>query len=171
MTETSELRRQPDAVARRTVAVWTRLDLKSKAFIVSVNDMHQDGIPDALSAMDKAVTDGSATRVILDLRYARGGSTSEMDGLLAGLAGNPAINRRGGLVVLIGREDVSASTAFIAKLEKQTNAVFVGEPTPARADNGLDPRTIALPASGWALVIPTYRLGTGDPRTEIAPDI
>ncbi|MBA2382837.1 MAG: hypothetical protein H0V73_12070 [Chloroflexi bacterium] len=162
---------KPDAVARRDLVVWTRLDPKHKAFIFSVNDMHEDGVPDAIGAMQQALTDGSATRVILDLRYARGGSTSAMDGLLAALAANREINRPGGLVVLIGREDVSASTAFIAELDRQTMAVFVGEPTPARADNGLDPQTIALPASGWALVIPTYRLGTGDPRTEIAPEI
>ncbi|HEY3336290.1 MAG TPA: hypothetical protein VGK16_13745 [Candidatus Limnocylindrales bacterium] len=161
----------PTAVARRNEAVWTELDAKHKVFLFSVNDMHETGIPEALTQMAKAIADGSANRVILDLRYARGGSSSEMDGLVAGLASNKRVNRPGGLLVLIGREDVSASTTVIAELDKQTRAIFMGEATPARADNFLNPESIGLPASGWRLVIPTYSWHTGDPRPAIDPDV
>ena len=161
----------PTAVARRNEAVWTELDAKHKVFLFSVNDMHETGIPEALTEMAQAIADRSATRVILDLRYARGGSSSEMDGLVAGLATNKRVNRPGGLVVLIGREDVSASTTVIAELDAQTSAVFVGEATPARADNFLNPESIELPASGWRLVIPTFSWHTGDPRPAIDPDV
>ncbi len=126
-------------MARRDQVVWTRLGRKRKAFIFSVNDMHRDGIPDAIGAMEKALTDGSATRVILDLRYTRGGSTSAMDGLLGTLARNPAINRPGGLVVLIGREDVRPQLRSAPSSTSRRSLSSSANPPPTRADNGLNP--------------------------------
>lgn len=161
----------PRAVARRNDAVWTFVDTKTHAFLFSVNDMHKDGIPAALAAMTSALDDGSVNRVILDLRYARGGSSRDMDGMVAGLAADKRVNRRGGLLVLIGREDVSASTTVIAKIDDRTDAVFFGEATPARADNFLNPEAFDLPGSGWKLWIPTFSWHTGDPRQAIDPDV
>ncbi len=161
----------PRAVARRNDVVWTLADPKTHTFLFSVNDMHEDGIPAALTAMRAALDDGSADRVILDLRYARGGSSKAMDGLVAALVADKRVNRPGGLDVLIGREDVSASTTVIAKIDVRTKAVFIGEPTPARADNFLNPEDVDLPASGWKLSIPTFSWHTGDPRSSIDPDV
>jgi hypothetical protein len=161
----------PRAVARRNEVVWTLVDRPHKAFIFSVNDMHDDEIPAALDAMTAALAAKIVNRVILDLRYARGGSSGAMAGLVAALAGDARINRAGGLLVLIGREDISASTTVIAQIDAQTNAIFFGEATPARADNFLDPVLIDLPASGWQLEIPTFTFHTGDPRSAIEPDV
>jgi hypothetical protein len=74
--------------------------------------------------------------------------------------------------VLIGRENVSAGTVIDRMLDEQTKALFVGEGTPARADNFLcDCVDVALPASGFVVSVPSYTFHTGDQRPEIAPDL
>ena len=74
--------------------------------------------------------------------------------------------------VLIGRENVSAGTVVAANLDQQTQARFIGEQTPARADNFLcDCRDIKLPNSGLVVSVPTYTFHTGDPRDSIPPDV
>ena len=57
-------------------------------------------------------------------------------------------------------------------LDEQTKAPFMGEATPARADNFLcDCVDVVLPASGFVVGIPSYTFHTGDQRPEIAPDV
>jgi hypothetical protein len=129
-------------------------------------------LPKAIAAMRAALDDGSATRVVLDMRYLRGGNGSLAQPLIDALAGDPRINRPGGLTVLIGRENVSAGTLTVAQVDEQTQAVLVGEPTPARADNFLcECYQIRLPNSGFTLEVPTYTRNTGDTRDAIRPDI
>jgi hypothetical protein len=57
-------------------------------------------------------------------------------------------------------------------LDEQTKALFVGEPSPARADGFLcDCIDVVLPASGFVVGVPSFTFHTGDQRPEIAPDI
>jgi hypothetical protein len=76
------------------------------------------------------------------------------------------------LTVLIGRENESAATLIASMLDLGSEAAFVGEMTPARADNFLCPCSdIDLPESGYVLSLPTARSGNGDPRPAIEPDV
>ena len=160
----------PEAVARRTEPVWWRVEAPQRAFHLAYSD-YVDPVA-ALAAMTAALDARKADRVVLDLRYLRGGNGSVAFPLVEGLAGDPRVNRPGGLTVLIGRENVSAGTVIVRMLDEQTKAIFVGEPTPARADNFLcDCATIFLPASTFTVGVPTYTFHTGDPRPEIAPDV
>ena len=127
----------PEAVARRTEAAWTRLDKPTKTLLLSYNDYEEVLLPKAIWAMRDALDDGSATRVVLDMRYLRGGNGSLAQPLIDALASDPRINRPGGLTILIGRENVSAGTLTASLLDEQTQPVFVGEPTPAEAENFL----------------------------------
>ena len=162
----------PEAVARRGQSAWTRLDKSTKTFILSYNDYSEEGLKQPLAAMKAALDDGSATRVIVDMRYIRGGIGNLAQPLIDALTGDPRINRSDKLTVLIGRENVSAGTVVAAKLDTQTKAVLIGEMTPARADNFLcDCFDIVLPNSGLTVTVPTQRAGTGDPRLAVEPDI
>ena len=162
----------PEAVARRTEAAWTRLDKPTKTLLLSYNDYEEVLLPKAIAAMRDALDDGSATRVVLDMRYLRGGNGSLAQPLIDALASDPRINRPDGLTILIGRENVSAGTLTASLLDEQTQAIFVGEPTPARADNFLCRcQPIPLPNSGFTLEVPTYTRNTGDTRDAIRPDI
>ena len=162
----------PEAVARRTEPMWTRLDKKTKTFLMSFNDYVDVALPPAIKAMQQALDDGSADRVVLDMRYLRGGNGSVADPLIEALTTDPRTNGEGGLVVLTGRENVSAGTVVAAALDRGTKATFVGEMTPARADNFLcECHDIVLPNSGFVVTVPTFTFHTGDERDSIAPDV
>ncbi len=162
----------PEAVARRSEPVWTRLDKPTKTFLMSYNDYEETRLPQAITAMKKALDDGSATRVILDMRYLRGGDGSLAQPLIEALAGDKRLDRPGALTALIGRENVSAGTIVAAAIDTQTNAVLIGEMTPARADNFLcNCADTVLQNSFLTVTLPLERAGTGDPRMAIEPDI
>jgi hypothetical protein len=162
----------PEAVARRTEPIWTRADPATRTFLFSYNDYVAVGRMEAIAAMETALDDGSADHVVFDMRYLRGGNGGLAFPVIDALAGDARISGPGGLTVLIGRENVSAGTLVAAELDKRTQATFVGEMTPARADNFLcDCHDIALPNSGFTVTVPTYWADTGDTQDAIRPDI
>lgn len=160
----------PEAVRRRTEASWWRIDDVNKVFVWSYND-YVDPVP-GLRAMTAALDSGEADRVVLDVRYLRGGNGGIAFPMVDGLVDEPRVNRDGGLTVLIGRENVSAGTIIDRMLEVRTQALFVGEPTPARPDGFLcECIDVTLPRSGVVVTLPSVWLHNGDTRSEIPPDI
>ena len=158
----------PEAVARRGERIWTRLDEANRVFLISVNDYGD--MAAAGAAMTAALDAGQADRVVLDMRYLQGGNGDIA--IVETLRDDPRVNRPGGLIALIGRENVSAGTQVVAFLEAETEALLVGESTPARADNfRCQCMDVTLEHSGFVISVPTYWGRTGDDRPEIAPDI
>ena len=158
----------PEAVARRGELAWTRIDAPHKVFLVSVNDYGD--MTAAGDAMTAALDAGKADRVVLDIRYLRGGSGDFR--ILDTIRNDPRINRKGALTVLMGRENVSIATDVDYEFDVTTDALLVGEPTPARADNfRCDCYDIELDHSGIVVSVPTTMTHNGDERPEVAPDI
>lgn len=163
----------PDAVARRDEPVWWRVDAPSHTMLVAYNGAGVD-VTAALAAFHEAMDAGKVDRLVLDMRYARGGGYHPSLSLVDALASEPRIDRPDRLTVIIGREDVSATTALASRLEQDTHATFVGEPTPARPNTLLDETTFGLPISGITVHIPTTLLeiaGPADTRDAVRPDI
>jgi hypothetical protein len=161
-----------EAVARRGEPVWTRLDEASRTFLISYNDYTPTGLGPALTAMRAALDDGRADRVVIDMRYLRGGDGSLALPLIQFVRKDARINRPGGLTVLIGRENASAGTVVAGAFDRATQAFLIGEPTPARADNFLcDCFEIALHGSPFVVGIPTQYLANGDTRDAVTPDV
>ncbi len=164
--------RSPDAVARRDEPVWTRLDTPARTFLIAYNDYTEIDLPGALSKMKAALDSGSANRVVLDMRYLRGGNGLLAQPLIEALKGDKRVNRPGGLTVLIGRENSSAGTIVAGALDRDTEATLIGEPTPARADNFLcDCVDIPIGDTRLVATVPTQFLANGDPRDAVFPDI
>jgi hypothetical protein len=160
----------PEAVSRRGAGAWTKLDAADRVFLISYSD-YVDPEP-LLAEMKQALDSGQADRVVVDLRYLRGGNGGVAMPLVSGLQAEERVNRPGGLTVLIGRENVSAGTVIVRGFDDRTKAVLVGEPTPARADNFLcECLDIVLEHSRFVVTIPTQAVRTGDSRPEIAPDV
>jgi hypothetical protein len=158
----------PEAVARRGERIWTRLVTVHRVFLISVNDYGD--MTDAATAMTAALDAHQADRVVFDMRYLQGGNGDIA--ILDTLKADPRVNRPGGLTVLIGRENVSAATSVVEFLDTKTEALLVGEPTPARADNfRCDCHDVQLPHSGFTISVPTSWDRLGDDRSEIAPDV
>lgn len=73
-------------------------------------------------------------RLILDVRHNPGGNNMLLRPLIHGVIARPRLMRRGGTFVLTGRDTFSAAVNLVNRLDRETNAVFVGE-APAGAPN------------------------------------
>lgn len=159
----------PEAVARRGELIWTRVDEARRVFLVSVNDYGD--MTSAIEAMTAALDASTVDRVVFDMRYLPGGNGDIK--ILETLVGDPRISGPGGLIVLTGRENVSVATQVVYYLDTDTDALLVGEATPARANNFTCPcEDVTLPNSGLVISVPLYwDIRDGDDRSEIAPDV
>jgi tetratricopeptide (TPR) repeat protein len=72
------------------------------------------------------------SKLVIDLRWNGGGNTCLVQPLLHRLIGCTKINQRGCLYVIIGRGTFSAAQNTATAIERETNAIFVGEPTGSR---------------------------------------
>lgn len=164
---------QNEAVERRSEPIWWRVDGATGSFLLALNAQSSDGRTEALAAMTDALDTGAADHVVVDMRYLGGGDGSLLLPVVDALSNDPRINTPGGLTVLIGRENLSAATVIAWKLDTETAATFVGEMTPARADNFLCNacQDNTLPESGYVVQVPDSRSGNGDTRMAIEPDV
>jgi hypothetical protein len=112
--------------------------------------------------------------VILDLRLNGGGNNMLFQALKEAFRTMPIFQTKGSFFVLTGRLTQSAAQNFTTFLERNTKAIFVGEPTGERPNHYGDAEAITLPSSGiqinlsrkyWEDSLP------GDPRLWTAPAI
>ena len=112
-------------------------------------------------------------RLVLDLRRNAGGNNYLNQRLVHALIGAPQ-NRRGHLYVIIGRATFSAGMNMAADVERNTHAIFVGEPTGAAPNHYGDAQPLDLPGLGVRAFISSTYWQSSDPhdqRSWIAPDI
>jgi Peptidase family S41 len=91
-------------------------------------------------------------RVIVDVRLNPGGDNHTYVPLLRALR-SKSVNRKGRLVVLIGRSTFSAAQNFITELERKTRATFVGETSGGSPNLYGDVQTVDLPTAGLRINI------------------
>jgi len=115
-----------------------------------------------------------ARRLILDLRGNGGGNGYLNQPLVHAVIRRPALDRVGGLFVIVDRGTFSAAVMLSADLQRETHARFVGEPTGGAPNSPGDPARVTLPASGLQMRISTVLWNGSDPRDPrefIAPDV
>jgi hypothetical protein len=127
-----------------------------------------------LRRLERLVAGPAVRRVIVDVRLNGGGDNSTY-GPLTSLVGSPSVDRRGRLYVLIGRATFSAAANFAAELDRDTRAVFVGEPTGGGVETYGDTAPVLLPTTGWNVRIAaryhSRARGPKDHRLAVAADI
>ncbi len=124
--------------------------------------------------VDTTLSSGTITRLVVDLRDNPGGNDRTCSSLLRVLTTHPVLARPGALVVIIGRQTFSAAALFAAELDKQTNAVFIGEPTGGGPNVHANPRPLKLPNSGLVVEVSSRYFdlgGADDHRDAVVPDI
>jgi hypothetical protein len=128
-----------------------------------------------LAALRRRAARADVERVVLDLRHNGGGNNTTYGALLQALRRQP-FNRARRLYVLLGRMTFSAAANFATDVDRQTNAIFVGEPMGGGL-NFYSPegRFVTLSRLPIAMAVPisiTYwELAPGDPRLTIRPEI
>ena len=89
-----------------------------------------------------------ATRIVIDMRQNGGGDFLEgRQHLVEPLKQRAALNRKGGLYVVVGRRTFSAAMVNAIDFRKETNAVLVGEPIGERPNSYSENDEMTLPHS------------------------
>jgi len=120
------------------------------------------------------IEDRNAGRLVIDMRWNGGGNTPLNQHLLHHLIASRRLNRRGALFVIIGRLTFSAAQNTVTAIERETSAIFVGEPTGSRPNFIGEGMGFELPYSKLAANVGDLFWQTSwptDHRTWIAPDI
>ena len=125
-----------------------------------------------ITVLGQALKAPEVTRVVLDMRHNFGGEVRPLD-TMVGLFNDAAVDQPGKLFVITGRNTFSAASMLVARLEAQTDAVFIGEPMggcPTFYGNVVE---LPLPHSGLSvLVSSTFEVGAdaNDTRQNIELD-
>jgi hypothetical protein len=113
-------------------------------------------------------------KLVIDLRWNRGGDTFLVLPLLHRLIGCGKVNQRGRLFVIIGRNTFSAAQNTATFIERHTNAVNVGEPTGSRPNFVGETTTFQLPYSKLVVNVSDLYWQSSwpmDHRAWIAPEL
>jgi hypothetical protein len=153
-------------------ALWWKMLPDSRTLFVQYNRV--DPLPPTrLDALSAALGNPRVAQVVLDVRHNYGGEVSALSPIVSTFA-KPAAIRPGGFFVLTGRNTFSAGSMLVARLQDQTDAVVVGEPTGGCPTTWGDSSELTLPSSGLVVSVAS-ELAVGvrrrDPRLTIKPDI
>jgi hypothetical protein len=111
---------------------------------------------------------------VIDIRWNGGGNTFLSQHLLHHLIASKRLSRRVALFVIIGRLTFSAAQNTVTAIERETNAIFVGEPTGSRPNFIGEQIGFELPYSKMRANVADLFWQTSwpmDHRTWTAPDI
>jgi hypothetical protein len=131
-----------------------------------------------LDTLVATVKRAGANRLVIDLRHNPGGWGFMAYDLSWRLREIPAVNQPGHLFVLLSRVTQSAGLLIAAELERNANAVFVGEPLAAHPIlyNGRQGNHVPQSLPGTGIVVRVSEVvqqhsDALDPRRFIAPDL
>jgi len=118
-----------------------------------------------------AMEDPAIERVLLDLRRNDGGDNRMGEGLRKHLE-RSRFNRPGGLYVLIGPHTFSAAQNLTSRIERETWAVFVGEPSGGAPNHQGDARPFQGDGfSAFVSTLPWFDSHPYDKRIWTMPDV
>lgn len=122
----------------------------------------------------KFINEKEVEKLVVDMRWNNGGNTFLNPPLQLGLIRNEKINQNGKLFIIIGRRTFSAAQNFINFCDRNTNAIFVGEPSGSSPNFIGEEVPFTLPYSRFNVNVSTlYWAGSSpfDFRTWIAPTL
>jgi hypothetical protein len=155
---------------------WTMLadEADPDQHTLFVQNNRTDDLPGALLGdLKTALHEPDVARVVLDLRHNYGGELRAIPPIEA-LFEDPAVDRPDHLYVLTGRNTFSGGSLLVARLDRNTRAVIVGEAMGGCPTIWSDPSDLALPASGIVVsVADDVAVGVDpkDARLTIEPDV
>jgi hypothetical protein len=163
---------------RRAAGVgnYVHLVRERKALYVAIDET--DNVAgktfEAFTAEISVALDGpDIERLIIDLRR-NGGGDNFLPETLRKLIARSRFNRPGGLYVLTSPMTFSAGQNLATRLERETYALFAGEPTGGRPNQYGDPAVFVGEATGLTSIVstvPWFDSYPADKRSWIQPDL
>jgi hypothetical protein len=108
----------------------------------------------------------SVDKFVLDLRFNGGGDNMLLPVVVQNLVRRDGIDAPGKLFVIIGRGTQSAAENLVNRLQRDTRATFVGEPTGERPNEFGDPWPFILPYSHIEVHVASIQWEDIDPRDD-----
>jgi tetratricopeptide (TPR) repeat protein len=158
---------------------WFEYWPEKKVFYLQFNACMEDEdkpVSEFISQLDQAVKSKPFEKFILDIRNNNGGAVHLLHPIADYFIQNKDINQSGKFYVLTSRKTFSAAVLFASILERNTKAIFVGEPTaqaPFQRGAG-SPQMITLPNSGLKCLVSRMFLHASfamDKRLSLIPEI
>lgn len=170
-----EMRILPGGRVRHKAYSFEYLDGTGTLFIQynACREMPGEPFRTFAEAVLAAVDSMDIDKLVIDLRYNRGGDSSVMAPLIEALAERRERKCFGVAYVLIGRETYSSAVLNAIEIRRALRATLVGEPTGGKPNHFGEIDSFTLPHSGITVFHPTkyFRpLAAGDPST-LEPDI
>lgn len=94
-----------------------------------VRNNEQEPLAAFCDRLVKFISENNVDKLVIDMRWNNGGDTTIVQPLIHDLIRCDKINQRGKLFVIIGRKTFSAAQNTATFIERNTRAIFVGEPT------------------------------------------
>lgn len=137
----------------------------------SCREMSGRPFGDATDELLRLAGEKQVEKLVIDLRHNGGGNSGIMDPFIDRLASWPALNQRGRLFVITGRQTFSSAILNAVALKKKTAALFAGEPTGGKPDHYGEVQMLELPRTKLSASYSTkYFRVTGDGRPSFLPD-
>jgi hypothetical protein len=155
---------------------YARLLPEQGALYVSIDEMGDvDGktIADLTRDIFKAMENPDLQRIVIDLRRNGGGDNFWGEPIRKGIE-RSRFNRPGGLYVMTSPATFSAAQNLANRLERETYALFVGEPTGSSPNHFGDGAMFKGPVTGVTILcstLPWFDSYPMDKRDWIAPDL
>lgn len=111
---------------------WTRSIPDSRALYFQFNQVRNDqrqGIAEMAADLDDMLRNGDFDALIVDVRHNNGGNNTLVKPLVQTLIAFDQADEDHRIFVITGRNTFSAAQNFISRVERWTDAVFVGEPS------------------------------------------
>ena len=163
----------PLYLQRLTEPWWTEFLSSAQTVYFSFTAYPPDAdFRDRAAALARLLDESHARRLVIDLRRNQGGDLDQFRRLLLPLIkANAAINRKGGLFVIIGPGTFSAATVNALDMRNEANAILVGSPTGMKPNHYGEHAEFRLPNSGFRVSYSTqyHRFGA-DTDSAVVPD-
>jgi hypothetical protein len=126
----------------------------------------KESFSDFFSRVFRVADTEPVKKFVLDLRFNGGGDNLLLPVVVQNLVKRDNLNAPGKLFVIIGRGTQSAAENLVNRLQRDTNATFVGEPTGERPNEYGDPWPFILPYSHIEVHIASIKWEDIDPRDD-----
>ena len=162
----------PLYLRRRATSLYVSTLQRGRVVYVGYNAVRPNTYPASRKIL-RLARQRKVRRVIVDVRLNPGGDNHTYVWLLGALR-SKTVNRRGRLIVLMGRSTFSAAQNFVTEVERRTRAIFVGETSGGSPNLYGDVRPVRLPSTGWTVNVAAIwwvKSRANDPRVAIEPHV